>query len=981
MRVPLGYLAAAAAGSVLTRLLTLTPVPEALLDDPPLLHLGLEPSGAPGALRAETGAVAHVDGSGGSGATATQGRVFRSARVREWSPRIDLASFSATLSRLGRERGRVVGAAQGPLQCERWVVITSIFPPTLLVRQLEKLPDWCLVVVGDNKSAPSYDVSPRNVVFLSSAAQSALGLRVLPLLPWNHFGRKNVGYLYAVANGAKVVYDTDDDNILRSGEIPLGRFEGAGDWGYELEREPSAASAAVNVYPLFARAQDAGQPPLWPRGLPLDRIMDVRSVPRAGREVPLGAALIIQSLADHDPDVDGIFRLSRPLPVFFGVGTEWQAALLPQRGALSPLNAQATLFKYDALWALLLPASVHGRVSDIWRSYLVQRVLWDTRGGRVAVCSPFVTQCRNSHNYLADMDAEAELYAKAGELVRVLEHWTPTAPTLAARLLEGAVLLYEHQFLGASDVRLFQAWLEDLAELGYRFPPLAEEAAAAAPPPPLVDDSLHTTAKSCEDRAVVDDKCALEAAQAFFQAPVLLSPPQPQKETQTQTPRQQQELLLLQPLPEQGQRAPPRLPQRDWSSLNWLLVDTHMAPQMDSLATLARDLNIKPGSIATLCMVNYCHRMHDIRDRYSSKPLHQNRTVVSRFSDWVQRTYLHHAFPTHETTPPEVDEVVRGFDVIMCSFPSWHCEAFKRSGKVLLLRFAHSPWHSLVRHDLWMDSLRDAARNPLWVVASNNPFNAQEYKHALGHFPLPWPATYLHVRGADGSKTYRPLDPSANDTLVLPVGENYSDYAKAVFDSLVARYNATAPRPRWSFAAFKPLVNPEEMRHTVSLALVFPYALHTAKINEMYALGVPLLLPSLELLEQSTRTGRARVGGLTHLDNFPRARGEGVCKHPLKISSTLTDAERFSDDEVGESLKRWAPLGDYYMWPGIYVYDTTEQLLERVEQIMAAPAERLLRSKLQLAFFDSVKHTYLPALTRSLDRALRVYEAGPLTTG
>ena len=33
-------------------------------------------------------------------------------------------------------------------------------------------------------------------------------------IPWNHFGRKNIGYLYAILYGAIVVWDFDDDNIL-----------------------------------------------------------------------------------------------------------------------------------------------------------------------------------------------------------------------------------------------------------------------------------------------------------------------------------------------------------------------------------------------------------------------------------------------------------------------------------------------------------------------------------------------------------------------------------------------------------------------------------------------------------------------------------------------------------------------------------------------------------------------------------------------
>jgi len=38
-------------------------------------------------------------------------------------------------------------------------------------------------------------------------------------LPWNQFGRKNVGHLYAILHGATTVWDFDDDNELL---VPAG---------------------------------------------------------------------------------------------------------------------------------------------------------------------------------------------------------------------------------------------------------------------------------------------------------------------------------------------------------------------------------------------------------------------------------------------------------------------------------------------------------------------------------------------------------------------------------------------------------------------------------------------------------------------------------------------------------------------------------------------------------------------------------------
>ena len=198
---------------------------------------------------------------------------------------------------------------------------------------------------------------------------------------------------------------------------------------------------------------DATVPPQWPRGFPLEAIKDprTRTANFARRAWPARRLGVIQSLADHDPDVDGIYRLTQPLPFSFPSSSAMSSGrrLLEARsentfngrrvsklgrtggsaskggahkgaglhvehpkagtyhhivslraGTMMPYNAQATLHSYDAFWGLLLPCTVHGRVTDIWRAYFTQRMLWDV-GLRIGFSSPWVTQYRNAHNYLA----------------------------------------------------------------------------------------------------------------------------------------------------------------------------------------------------------------------------------------------------------------------------------------------------------------------------------------------------------------------------------------------------------------------------------------------------------------------------------------------------------------------------------------------------------------------------------------------------
>ena len=145
--------------------------------------------------------------------------------------------------------------------------------------------------------------------------------------------------------------------------------------------------------------------------------------------------------------------------------------LVPYQSSV-PWNAQATMFSTRAaLWATYLPMSVHGRVSDIWRSYITQRLFQNICMRTAFAMDPLVVQNRNPHSYLADFDAEQDLYYKSGKLVELLSSWTPATNTLDTQILELYILLYERDYVGIRDVQMIQQlWLKELNLFNYQFP-------------------------------------------------------------------------------------------------------------------------------------------------------------------------------------------------------------------------------------------------------------------------------------------------------------------------------------------------------------------------------------------------------------------------------------------------------------------------------------------------------------------------------
>ena len=241
--------------------------------------------------------------------------------------------------------------------------------------------------------------------------------------------------------------------------------------------------------------------PSWPRGLPLSHIKPSSYIAHGGSHhsytaggkhihtlyghptvisLPSRKIGIVQSLANTDPDVDAIYRLLMPIPFNFtskiphihtqGALSSHDLKLLkvPDR-AYAPYNAQATLHSYSALWSLLLPVTVHGRVSDIWRGYIYQRLAKDL-GLDLLFSSPSVTQVRNVHNYLADFDSEQALYRQADRLIEQLSELTLTGPSLPSRMEALYVYLYERGYIELADVELCQQWLSALISVRYTFP-------------------------------------------------------------------------------------------------------------------------------------------------------------------------------------------------------------------------------------------------------------------------------------------------------------------------------------------------------------------------------------------------------------------------------------------------------------------------------------------------------------------------------
>jgi len=390
----------------------------------------------------------------------------------------------------------------GDAQLEYCAVTTTIFEPNEAITQVLRSDVSKLFVVGDFKTdADLWDEFERRnpkVEFLSPERQRQLRFSIVRHIPWNHFARKSIGYLRAVQAKCVNIFDFDDDNHLT--QMRLERVWNATAKKVEIEHH------VLNPYPYFgpfAAAQNQRPPRIWPRGFPLQFISDPETANVDGHATPENVwherVAVIQSLADHNPDVDAVYRMTQQLPIDF---TRKEEVLLAPVGVFMPWNSQATLLTQKAFFSLLLPASVPGRVSDIWRSYIGTRLLWDTEYASIAACSAMVKQFRNPHSYMQDFLDEQDLYTKVDELLFKLASWTSERHrTLPDAYLDLIKLLVQESFLEKSDFKLAKAWVRDLHELGYKWPTFRRDRISAFTPQGrrVVDDRFVSGSPTAQD--------------------------------------------------------------------------------------------------------------------------------------------------------------------------------------------------------------------------------------------------------------------------------------------------------------------------------------------------------------------------------------------------------------------------------------------------------------------------------------------------
>lgn len=334
------------------------------------------------------------------------------------------------------------------------IVITTIFPPTEGARKFASGVrsagvSGSLWVVGDRKGPGSYDVEGAR--FFSIDCQKELDFKISKNLPESSYTRKNIGYLLAIESGAELLVESDDDNI------PLGTF-----WAKrtcEVDASPVNATGWFNAYRCFTQKK------IWPRGLPLEVIQESWNHHASRSEAPRRVSSFIQQgLANENPDVDAVYRLVCELPISF----EDHEPIFLGKNCWCPFNSQNTTFFKPAFPLLYLPSYCSFRMTDIWRSFVAQRCLWEM-DSFVTFSNATVYQERNEHSLLRDFRDEVPGYLNNDKIRKKLEDLDLKQGKEPVDVLENLYKCYESlvraNIVPKEELELVRSWSDDLLGL------------------------------------------------------------------------------------------------------------------------------------------------------------------------------------------------------------------------------------------------------------------------------------------------------------------------------------------------------------------------------------------------------------------------------------------------------------------------------------------------------------------------------------
>jgi len=276
--------------------------------------------------------------------------------------------------------------------------------------------------------------------------------------------------------------------------------------------------------------------------------------------------------------------------------------------------------------------------------------------------------------------------------------------------------------------------------------------------------------------------------------------------------------------------------------------------------------------------------------------------VLTSMNAMTPSQHTSRAFVKTYQNDPQMDLV----DVVMCFHPSAMCELFMPLNKRLFV--IATTRYELGRHSkqqwlAWNANLKRIAADHRNVVGANNLYDLKYIEYFTGITPILIPSF------APVQHMYRPKN---TDILIAEIHSPNGDALLGIIRGLSPRF--VRLREKYPHYTRAQLCNNTAIVH-------LPYQLSIMSLFEQYAMGIPILVPSVTFLwelHNKYDVVTERTWDRVRLGTRPR-------KSLISPAKSTTSPDPNNDWDRGAFL-HWAAFGDFYQWPHIVTFNSFDHL-------------------------------------------------------
>ena len=594
---------------------------------------------------------------------------------------------------------------------------------------------------------------------------------------------------------------------------------------------------------------------------------------------------------------------------------------------MTPYNAQATMFFESGFWSLYLPVTVAGRVSDIWRSYFSQALFKRIGVDLGFFPRPLVVQDRNPHSNEADFNAEIPLYTKSYALISyllktyVLDE-IKYSPKSFIEILELLwVDMYERGYIEIDDVYHLQRWVTTLYKIGYQFPNQSRP--------------IHESPVENDHNIIYYDLAEISnIRKKLSQLGHKLS--DYNKNSNIHTLNQKCDISKY--------------------HVVFGSSDLHNGPKMDISSVLAHMnqtyvyIGKKPSeNYPEITSLPQIHQYH-IKDSYPLRVYKDHSTKMNQ------------KWPSMNTKWYKKRNMDKKIDAFICSFPASMCQLWIPMNKSIIFLPAHRYNLGRCSVDEWkkLDSdihiLNETSPNRGHTIGAVSRYDVEYIKYYTGIQAILVPsfgAFYYDANLYMGDK---------DEILIFSYQPKSKFFINKVKETLLPEYSAVQVYDIY------PNYTPEKLgRHRAVITL--PYSVMSYRTTELYALGMPLFVPSIKFYSHYNGLGLTKMDeesiNFNSTDNWlglgwdRTSTSHPYCSADPKLESkmrptldSLKSIHPYSPNldifEDAESENYWLQFADFYDWPHIQYFDDYDHLKKLISNTNFTKVHNEMKQELSI---------------------------------